>query len=118
MKFESKFSLGEIVAYRTYSREDKGNPYHSTEELLEVKGVYFGKDGQVEYICRYPGTGVTTGFSESELISDPDVDRERISSLAKVFAEHHAEDRDCLGEAARELLALLGDTPYPKDFDC
>jgi hypothetical protein len=32
-------------------------------------------DGKVEYICRYPATGVTAGFSESQLIGDPDYDQ-------------------------------------------
>lgn len=74
MKFESKFGIGEIVAYEPHQRNDK--EYTPNDALLEVQGVYFGMDGKIEYICRYPATGVTTGFSECQLIGDPDFSQE------------------------------------------
>ncbi len=73
MKFESKFGIGEIVAYEPRQLRDKD--YQPNDALLEVQGVFFGMDGKVEYICRYPATGVTAGFSESQLIGDPDYDQ-------------------------------------------
>ena len=74
MKFESKFGIGEIIAYEPRQRSDK--EYLPNDALLEVQGIYFGMDGKIEYICRYPSTGVTAGFSESQLIGDPDFDQE------------------------------------------
>lgn len=72
MKFESKYGIGEIVAYEPHRRNDKPN-----DELLEVQGIYFGMDNQVDYLCRYPRTGVTVSFKESQLIGDPDFDQEK-----------------------------------------
>lgn len=66
MKFESKFGIGEIVIYEPHRRGER-----QTDVLLEVQGVYFGMDGKVEYVCRYPGNGATVGFSESQLVGDP-----------------------------------------------
>jgi hypothetical protein len=74
MKFESKFGIGEIVAYEPHQRSD--NEYRINDALLEVQGIYFGMDGKIEYICRYPATGMTAGFSESQLIGDPDFNQE------------------------------------------
>ena len=73
MKFESRFGLGEIVAYEPHHRSDKAYP--PSDALLEVQGVYFGLDGKIEYICRYPGTGITTAFTESQLLGDPAFDQ-------------------------------------------
>lgn len=74
MKFESKFGVGEIVAYEPRQREDKES--RCEDALMEVQGIYFGMDGKIEYICRYPSSGVTAGFSESQLIGDPDFSQE------------------------------------------
>lgn len=74
MIFESKFGIGEIVAYEPRQRSDKD--FQANDVLLEVQGVFFGMDDKVEYICRYPATGVTAGFSESQLIGDPDFNQE------------------------------------------
>ena len=74
MNFESKFGIGEIVAYEPRQREDK--ELRCEDALMEVQGIYFGMDGKVEYICRYPSTGVTVGFSESQLIGDPTFSQE------------------------------------------
>jgi hypothetical protein len=70
MKFESKFGIGEIVIYEPHHRADKPN-----DSLLEVQGIYFGMSGKTEYICRYPSSGVTVSFSESQLVGDPDFDQ-------------------------------------------
>ena len=70
MKFESKFGIGEIVSYEPRQRSDK--EFTPNEALLEVQGIYFGMDGKIEYVCRYPATGVTAGFSEGQLIGDPE----------------------------------------------
>lgn len=72
MRFESKFGIGEIVAYEPHERADK--EYRPNDSLLEVQAVIFGMDGKVDYLCRYPTTGVTVGFSESQLVGDPDFD--------------------------------------------
>ena len=74
MKFESKFGIGEIVAYEPHRRDDK-EP-RCNDALLEVQCVVFGFDGDVGYVCRYPSTGVTVQFSECQLIGDPDFNQE------------------------------------------
>ena len=74
MKFESKFGIGEIVCYEPHRREDRH--VGAFDAMMEVQGVFFGMDGKVEYICRYPLSGLTAGFSESQLIGDPDFDQE------------------------------------------
>lgn len=74
MKFESKFGICEIVSYEPKERQDKGNS--TSDSLLEVQGVYFGMSGKVDYVCRYPLTGVTTSFDECQLIGDPDFNQE------------------------------------------
>ncbi len=71
MKFESKFGLSEIVVYEPHQRGDK--PY---DTLLEVQAIYFDIDGNIHYMCRYPSTGVTASFTESQLIGDPDFSQE------------------------------------------
>ena len=70
MKFESKFGIGEIVAYEPHIRG--GTEYPPLDALLEVQGIYFGMSGKIEYICRYPASGVTVAFDGSQLIGDPD----------------------------------------------
>ena len=72
MKFESKFGIGEIVCYDLYRGESL---VHSA--ALEVVGIYFARDGRDEYICRYPQTGATVGFTEAQLLGDPDFDQDR-----------------------------------------
>ena len=72
MKFESKFGIGEIVAYEPHRRNGKPN-----DELLAVQGIQFGMNNHVDYICRYPRTGVIVVFKESQLIGDPDFDQEK-----------------------------------------
>ena len=42
----------------------------------------------------------------------------RALSIAKIFAEVHADDSDCLGKAARELLELVKGVPIATGFDC
>lgn len=74
MKFESKYGIGEIVSYEPHQRTDK--EFIPNDALLEVQGVFFGMDGKIEYVCRYPATGLTTGFSESQLIGDPEFNQE------------------------------------------
>lgn len=74
MKFESKFGIGEIVIYEPHHRTDKD--YTPNDALLEVQAVLFGLDGKVDYICRYPATGLTTAFSESQLIGDTNFNQE------------------------------------------
>ena len=74
MNFKSKFGIGEIVIYEPHQRTDKD--FTANDALLEVQGVFFGMDGRVEYVCRYPATGLTTSFSESQLIGDPDFNQE------------------------------------------
>lgn len=71
MRFESKFGIGEIVWYVPKNRSEKPN-----DVFLEVQGIYFGMDDKIEYICRYPSTGVTCNFSESQLDGDPDFNQE------------------------------------------
>jgi hypothetical protein len=75
MKFESKFGIGEIVIYRTHERADKSKNCPNGA-LLEVQGIYFGMDGETVYSCRYIGTGVTVGFSESQLVGDPEFNQD------------------------------------------
>ena len=70
MKFESEFGIGEIVSYEPHDRVLEGRSIG--DALLEVQGIYFGMEGKVEYLCRYPYTGATVSFSESQLIGDPD----------------------------------------------
>lgn len=70
MKFESKFGLGEIVSY---TRERDGKISH--DELLEVVGIGFQKDGTTTYAVR-GYRGVLMHFEESELEGDPDFDQE------------------------------------------
>lgn len=71
MNFESKFGIGEIVSYEPRQR---GNA--PCDSFLEVQGIYFGMGNKVEYVCRYPETGVTASFSESQLLGDPDFNQE------------------------------------------
>lgn len=71
MQFESKFGIGEIVAYEPHQRGNKPN-----DELLEVQAITFDMDGAVNYLCRYPRTGVTVYFHECQLIGDPDFSQE------------------------------------------
>lgn len=71
MKFESKFGLGEIVAYEPHRRDGKPK-----DELLEVQAITFDINGVPSYLCRYPRTGVTVYFQECQLIGDPDFDQE------------------------------------------
>lgn len=70
MKFESKFGIGEIVAYEPH---DRGKP---SGEFLEVQAVSFDIGGCINYLCRYPRTGVTVYFHECQLIGDPDFNQE------------------------------------------
>lgn len=74
MKFESKFGIGEVVVYEPHHRTDKD--YTPNDALLEVQAICFGMDAKIDYICRYPATGMTTSFSESQLFGDPDFDQE------------------------------------------
>ena len=67
MKFESKFGVGEIVIYQPHERMDA---------LLEVQGIYFEINGNIRYICRYPGSGVTVDFSENQLKGDPEFNQD------------------------------------------
>ena len=71
MKFESKFGIGEIVS-KVWERGD-GQRVH--DELLEVVAIVFSRDKPV-IVCRYPQTGTTVQFSESELTNDPDFSQE------------------------------------------
>ncbi len=71
MKLESKFGIGEIVIYDPCPDNEK-----IQDQLLEVQGVFFGMDGKIDYICRYPSTGMTVTFSESQLEGDPNFDQE------------------------------------------
>ena len=77
MKFETKFGLGEIVYYtrsgHKTARHDQFTARH--DELLEVVAIAFDKNG-VSYYCRYP-QGITTAFTEGELIGDPDFDQDK-----------------------------------------
>ena len=70
MEFKSEFGLGEIVAYEPHQRRDR--EYPPNDELLEVQAVVFSMEDTVEYLCRYPATGVTAVFKGSQLIGDPD----------------------------------------------
>ncbi len=72
MIFISEFGVGEIVIYAPHKPEGS----KPLDALLEVQGVYFSFDGKTEYVCRYPGTGVTTTFSESQLTGDPEFSQE------------------------------------------
>ena len=71
MKFETRFGLGEIVA--TKQRIVKERVYQ--DELVEIVGVYFDGDRRVSYVGRY-SHGVSSTFTEDQLIGDPDFDQE------------------------------------------
>ena len=71
MEYKSKFGIGEIVIYDPKQRGEK-----IQDALLEVTGIYFGMDNKIDYFCRYPATGMTVSFSESQLEGDPDYDQE------------------------------------------
>lgn len=70
MKFESKFGIGEIV----YKEWKKADGRIVCDEYLEVVAIMFNRDKPV-IVCRYPNTGTTVQFSESELTNDPDFDQ-------------------------------------------
>jgi len=70
VKFESKFGLGEIVNY--LRRDYNGTIIH--DELLEVVGINFFKDG-TSYMVR-GHHGVTLTFMESELEGDENFNKE------------------------------------------
>lgn len=72
MKFQTKFGLKEIVIYATHHREKQS----FIDEYLEVQAITFDIDGNASYLCRYPASGVTAWFAESQLEGDPLFDQE------------------------------------------
>lgn len=72
MKFESKFGIGEIVA----TKPPKSTSRQIKDQLVEVIAITFDRENDITVHCRYPETGLTHGFKESELDGDNDFNQE------------------------------------------
>lgn len=71
MIINTKFGIGEIVIYGVLRDGEL-----ICDVTLEVIEIYY--DGiSARYLCRYPATGVTAVFKESQLLGDPEYNQEK-----------------------------------------